>query len=83
MEKHKESFVTTIKLEIQVEVHGIYKKPVQADFYANGGVGIPPEASEFEINKVLWDDIDITKNLDFHDFMELEQKGIENLENDY
>lgn len=83
MEKHKESFLTTIKLEIQVEVHGIYKKSVQADFYANGGTGIPPEPAEFQISKVLWDDIDITKNLDFHDFMELEQKGIENLENDY
>lgn len=83
MKKHEESFLTTIKLEIQVEVHGYYKEPVSSDYYSNGGVGKPPEPAEFEIKKVLWDDVDITKNLDFHDFMELEQKGIENLENDY
>lgn len=83
MKKHKESFLTTIKLEIQVEVHGLYKKPIQGDFYANGGVGTPPEPAEFEINKVLWDGIEITKNLDFEDFINLENQALENLENDY
>ena len=83
MKKHKEAFKTTISLEIEVEVHGYYKKPVQADYYGNGGVGTPPEPAEFEIKQVIWDSIDITKNLDFQQFIELEEKAIENLENDY
>lgn len=50
---------------------------------SNGDPGDPPEPSSFEINKVFWDGLDITKNLDQidFDFYSLEEECINDIEN--
>ena len=57
-----------IQLEIEVDVDGTY---IAADpgvwRYSNGDPGYPPTPAEYEINKVMWGDLDITDTLSEED----------------
>lgn len=73
-----------ITLEIEVEIEGKFYEGSPGSFYrSNGDPGDPPEPSSFEINKVIWDGLDITKNLDQidFDFYSLEEECINDIEN--
>jgi hypothetical protein len=66
-----------INLTFEVEVKGKYRKP----FYGN--YENPPESAEFEIEKVEWQDKDITEILDKENFdwSSLEEEIIEIIQN--
>ena len=73
-----------ITLEIEVEVEGKFYEGSPGSFYrSNGDPGDPPEPSSFEIDKVFWGDLDITKNLDKidFDFYSLEEECINDVGN--
>ena len=57
-----------LQLEIEVDVDGTY---IAADpgvwRYSNGDPGYPPTPAEYEINKVMWGDLDITDILSEED----------------
>ena len=54
----------TIPLEIEVEVHGTYTPGTDDQWYdRNGDPGTPGEASDFDIEKVYWNGLDITPAL--------------------
>ena len=78
-----------IYLEIEVEVTGNFIKGHSGTFYrSNGDPGDPPEPDMFEIENIVWNGLDITKQLDEEnfDFSSLEDECIEdvsNYENDY
>lgn len=64
---------TTLKkkiyLEIEVEVNGIFYAASPGSFYdRNGDPGDPPEPASFDIKNVIWNGLDITKQLDNSDF---------------
>ena len=71
---------TTIKIsiEIEVEVSGNYHPA------SNGSYEQPPESSEFEIQTVWWQGMDITDMLDKEnfDFSEMEEQCLEQIENE-
>lgn len=78
-----------IYLEIDVEVTGEYIKGHSGSFYrSNGDPGDPPEPDMFEIKSVVWNGLDITKQLDQDDFdfVSLEEDCLDNVidsENEY
>ena len=67
-----------ISIEIEVDVEGNYSPP------SSGTWEQPPEYAEFEINKVLWQGIDIADMLDKenYDFTEIEEQCLEQIENE-
>jgi hypothetical protein len=67
-----------ISIEIEVDVEGNYSPP------SNGSWEQPPEYAEFEINKVLWQGIDIADMLEKenYDFTEIEEQCLEQIENE-
>lgn len=65
----KTKITIPITLEIEVEVNCDYTPGHEGTFYrSNGDPGDPPEPPEFFIESVIWDGLDITKNLDKIDF---------------
>lgn len=70
-----------LQLEIEVDVDGTYiAADPGVDRYSNGDPGYPPTPAEYEINKVMWGDLDITKMLSGDDFNEIEYTILNNLE---
>jgi hypothetical protein len=70
-----------IQLEIEVDVDGTYHPSDPGKWtLSNGDPGYPPEPAEYEINKVMWGDLDITKMLSGDDFNEIEYTILNNLE---
>ena len=71
-----------IQIEIEVEVEGKY---IPGDpgvwTYSNGDPGYPETPPEFEIHKVLWNNIDITDNLSSDDLYDIEDQML-NIENE-
>jgi hypothetical protein len=66
-----------ISLEIEVDVDGKYHPA------SNGSYEQPPEPSEFEIQTVWWQQMDITDMLDEEnfDFSQMEEQCLEQIEN--
>jgi hypothetical protein len=66
-----------ISIEIEVDVEGSYSPP------SSGTWEQPPEYAEFEINKVLWQGVDIADMLDKEgfDFTEIEGQCLEQIDN--
>lgn len=57
-----------IQLEIEVDVDGTYHPADPGKWtLSNGDPGYPPEPAEYEINKVMWGDLDITDILSEED----------------
>ncbi len=57
-----------IQLEIEVDVDGTYHPSDPGKWtLSNGDPGYPPEPAEYEINKVMWGDLDITDILSEED----------------
>jgi hypothetical protein len=67
-----------ISIEIEVDVKGKYHPA------SNGSYEQPPESSEFEINEVWWQGMDITDMLDKegYDFTQMEEQCIEQVEDE-
>lgn len=67
-----------ISIEIEVEVSGNYHPA------SNGSYEQPPESSEFEIQTVWWQQMDITDMLDAEnfDFSQMEEQCLEQIENE-
>lgn len=74
-----ETLKMKIYLEIEVDVVGKYHKGNEATYFQ------PAEYPEFEINKVLWHNVDITECLDSEkfDFDELETDCIAKINDIY
>lgn len=73
----------TIYLEIEVDVEGNFSPGSPGTFYrSNGDPGDPPESAEFEIEKVIWQGVDIAPMLDKEnfDFSSLEEDCIADIE---
>ena len=74
--------MTTVKIklsiEIEVEVLGNYV-PALSGTYEQ-----PGESSEFMIEKVLWQDKDISEmlNIENYDFADIEEQCLEEIENE-
>jgi hypothetical protein len=74
--------MTTVKIklsiEIEVEVLGNYV-PASSGTYEQ-----PGESSEFMIEKVLWQDKDISEmlNIENYDFADIEEQCLEEIENE-
>lgn len=75
MKEHKHTTKATIILEIDVDVTGVFHKEIGATYLT------PPEPACFEIQKVEYEGIDITKLLDAanFDFEQMEQDVLEEL----
>lgn len=57
-----------IYLEIEVDVDGKYYPADPGKWtLSNGDPGYPPTPAEYEINKVMWGDLDITDTLSEED----------------
>jgi hypothetical protein len=73
----------TIYLEIEVDVEGHFSPGKPGTFYrSNGDPGDPPEPTEFQIEKVIWQGVDIAPMLDKDnfDFSSLEEDCIADIE---